>query len=109
MRIETVRLRSAITLVAAAIALGFGINAAMAAGTGQPEPWQMDLQGMVTEIGQTWSGSTIWLLWLITAICLFVLGLLLTIVYRFGEAKNPVPSRTTHHTLLEVAWTSFRC
>jgi cytochrome c oxidase subunit 2 len=105
MRIETVRLRSAITLVAAAIALGFGINAAMAAGTGQPEPWQMDFQGMVTEIGHDVVRFHYWLLWLITAISLFVLGLLVTIIYRFGEAKNPVPSRTTHHTLLEVAWT----
>src|SRR3954454_22266908 len=105
MRIETVRLRSAITLVAAAIALGFGINAGMAAGTGQPEPWQMDFQGMVTEIGHDVVRFHYWLLWLITAICLFVLALLLTIVFRFGEAKNPVPSRTTHHTMLEVAWT----
>src|SRR4051794_36166260 len=105
MRIETVRLRSAITPVAAAIALVFGINAAMAAGTGLPEPWQMDFQGMVTEIGRDVVRFHDWLVWLITAICLFVLVLLLTIVYRFGEAKNPVPSRTTHHTMLEVAWT----
>ena len=46
-----------------------------------------------------------YLVWLITAICLFVLALLLVIVVRFNENKNPVPSRTTHNTLLEVAWT----
>jgi cytochrome c oxidase subunit 2 len=26
-------------------------------------------------------------------------------VVRFGERRNPTPSRTTHNTLLEVAWT----
>ena len=38
-------------------------------------------------------------------ITLFVLGLLITIVVKFNAKANPVPSRTTHNTLLEVAWT----
>ena len=38
-------------------------------------------------------------------ISLFVLALLLYAMYRFSEKRNPVPSRTTHHALLEVAWT----
>ena len=105
MRIETVGLRSAITLITAAIALGLGINMAAAAGIGQPEPWQMDFQGMVTEIGRDVARFHYWLVWLITAISLFVLALIVVIVVRFGEKKNPIPSRTTHNTLLEVAWT----
>jgi hypothetical protein len=36
---------------------------------------------------------------------LFVLGLIIYIVFRFNETKNPVPSKTTHNTMLEVAWT----
>jgi cytochrome c oxidase subunit II len=103
MRIET-GLRSAITLAAAAIVLTFGAGAATA-GTGAPSPWQMDFQGMVTETGHDVVTFHTWLLWLITAICLFVLGLLVVIVARFHERKNPIPSRTTHNTLLEVAWT----
>jgi cytochrome c oxidase subunit 2 len=27
------------------------------------------------------------------------------VVVRFNEARNPVPSRTTHNTFLEIAWT----
>jgi cytochrome c oxidase subunit 2 len=104
MRIETAGRRSVITLIAAAIALGYGTSMAMA-GTGQPSPWQIDFQGMVTELGQNVVDFHYWLLWLITLICLFVLGLLVAIVVRFGEGRNPVPSRTTHNTLLEVAWT----
>ena len=42
---------------------------------------------------------------IITLITLFVLALLLIIIVRFNARANPTPSRTTHNTLLEVAWT----
>ena len=45
------------------------------------------------------------LLWVIVAISAFVLLLLLIIMVRFNARTNPAPSRTTHNTLLEVAWT----
>jgi cytochrome c oxidase subunit 2 len=60
---------------------------------------------MVTELGRDVSSFHTYLVWLISAICLFVLGLIVAIVIRFNENRNPVPSRTTHNTLLEVAWT----
>ena len=46
-----------------------------------------------------------WLLVVITVITLFVLGLLVTVVIKFNANANPVPSRTTHNTLIEVIWT----
>ncbi len=46
-----------------------------------------------------------WLLITITLITLFVLALLAIIVVKFNAKANPVPSRTTHNTLIEVAWT----
>lgn len=45
------------------------------------------------------------LLPVITAISLFVLALLLFVVVRFSRRSNPVPSRTTHNTMIEVIWT----
>lgn len=45
------------------------------------------------------------LLPIITVISLFVLALLLYVVVRFRRGANPVPSKTTHHTWLEVVWT----
>ncbi len=33
------------------------------------------------------------------------MGLLLTVIIRFNAKRHPVPSRTTHNTLLEVVWT----
>ena len=104
MRIETVGIRSAITVVAAAIALGAGTKLAMAE-AGMPTPWQMGMQDMVTELGASVSAFHTALVWLIAAVCVFVLALIVIIVIRFSEDKNPTPSRTTHHTWLEIAWT----
>ncbi len=104
MRIETSGLRSVTVPFAAAVALVLGISGA-AAGTGIPTPWETGMQGMVTELGRDVSSFHTYLVWLISAICLFVLGLIVAIVFRFNENRNPVPSRTTHNTLLEVAWT----
>jgi cytochrome c oxidase subunit 2 len=45
------------------------------------------------------------LLYIIIAIMLFVLALLLIVIVKFNARSNPVPSKTTHNTLLEVMWT----
>jgi cytochrome c oxidase subunit 2 len=41
----------------------------------------------------------------ITAICLLVLALLLWVIVRFNRRSSPVPSKTSHNTLVEVLWT----
>lgn len=104
MRIETSGLRSAAALVMAAVAFVLGVNEATAA-TGAPSPWEMGMQGQATELGREVAVFHTYLVWLISAICLFVLALLLIVIVRFNERRNPVPSRTTHNTLIEVAWT----
>lgn len=104
MRIETSGLRSVTALSTAAVALVLGISEAFA-GTGAPTDWEMGMQGMVTEVGRSLSSFHTYLLWLIVGICLFVLALILFIAARFNEKKNPVPSKTTHNTMIEVVWT----
>ncbi|MEO5705543.1 MAG: cytochrome c oxidase subunit II [Alteraurantiacibacter sp.] len=42
---------------------------------------------------------------IITVITLFVLALLLWVVVRFNKRANPVPSKNSHNTLIEVLWT----
>jgi cytochrome c oxidase subunit II len=86
-------------------------GAALAAGgaafaeLGQPAPWEMTLQESATPV----MDNIVWfhgfLLVLITVITLFVLALLVMVVVKFNAKTNPVPSRTTHNTLIEVAWT----
>ncbi len=63
------------------------------------------MQVPVTEVARSIVSFHNWLVWLITAVSLFVLALLVIIVVKFNERANPTPSRTAHHTLLEVAWT----
>ncbi len=104
MRIETAGLRSTLARVVAAAVFTLGAGAA-SAGTGEPSPWQMNMQGMVTEVGRDVANFHYWLLWIIAAISLFVLALLVAVIVRFNENRNPVPSKTTHNSVLEVAWT----
>jgi cytochrome c oxidase subunit II len=72
---------------------------------GQPAPWEHTLQEGVTPVMENIIWFHNFLLVLITVITLFVLGLLITVVVKFNAKANPVPSRTTHNTLIEVAWT----
>jgi len=48
-----------------------------------------------------------WLIWLITIISLFVLVLLFIIIFKFNTKANPKPTKTTHNTFLEIAWTAI--
>jgi len=72
---------------------------------GQPAPWEFRLQEAVTPVMENITWFHGWLLTIITIITLFVLALLITVVVKFNARANPVPSRTTHNTLIEVAWT----
>jgi cytochrome c oxidase subunit II len=72
---------------------------------GQPAPWEYKLQGSATQVMDDITSFHNWLLITITLITLFVLGLLAIIAVKFNAKANPVPSRTTHNTLIEVAWT----
>jgi cytochrome c oxidase subunit II len=75
------------------------------AGTGQPSPWQFGFQRSVTPVMDNITSFHNFLLVIITLITLFVLALLLIIIVRFNARANPIPTRTTHNTLLEVVWT----
>ncbi|WNJ93997.1 cytochrome c oxidase subunit II [Bosea sp. 685] len=70
-----------------------------------PSDWQMNLQGPATEVSEYIHWFHNWLNVIIFIISVFVLGLLVYVAWRFNEKANPVPSKTTHHALLEVAWT----
>jgi cytochrome c oxidase subunit 2 len=89
----------------AAVAAALMTGGTAMAGLGQPSEWQLGLQ----QAGSTGAEDIIWfhnfLLVIITVITLFVLALLVIIMVRFNARANPTPSRTTHNTLLEVAWT----
>jgi cytochrome c oxidase subunit II len=78
---------------------------AASAELGQPAPWEFRLQESASPVMDNITWFHDWLLWIITAITLFVLALLIAVVVKFNARANPVPSRTTHNALIEVAWT----
>ncbi|MEM7635300.1 MAG: cytochrome c oxidase subunit II [Pseudomonadota bacterium] len=95
-------------LVASLTVLGTALSAApaaIAAGLGQPVEWQMNLQESASPVMTFITDFHNGLIVLITIICLFVLGLLIWVCVKFNANANPVPSRTTHNTLVEVVWT----
>jgi cytochrome c oxidase subunit 2 len=74
-------------------------------GYGQPAPWQIGLQGSASEIMDFIATLHTGLFWLITVISLFVLALLVYVALKFNRQANPVPSKTTHNSTIEVIWT----
>src|SRR5580700_3019365 len=72
---------------------------------GQPAPWEYKLQESASPVMDniTWFHNFLFVL--ITLITLFVLALLIIVMVKFNAKANPVPSKTTHNTLIEVAWT----
>ena len=72
---------------------------------GIPQPAATGFQPPATKL----MSDIIWLdtmlLYIITAISLFVMGLLIWVIVRFNRKANPTPATFTHNSPLEVAWT----
>ena len=82
----------------------------MAAGTalaamGQPSPGEMTMQDAATPVAVEIHAFHNLVTWIITAITLFVMILLIVVIIHFNARSNPTPSRNSHNTVLEVAWT----
>jgi cytochrome c oxidase subunit 2 len=73
--------------------------------SGQPSPGQMSFQEAVTPVAVDIHRFHDYVNVIIILIAAFVLALMLYVMWRFSERRNPVPSRTTHNTLIEVLWT----
>ena len=75
-------------------------------GIGMPKPGEVTLQEQFTSTGHTarWLHDKM-LLPLIFAISILVLALMLYAMWKFRASANPIPSKTSHNTLIEVVWT----
>ncbi len=71
----------------------------------QPRPWETGFQAPATDMMRQidWFGN--YTMWFIVPITLLVLVLLAYCIFKFRASVNPVPSRTSHNTLIEVIWT----
>ena len=70
-----------------------------------PRNWEMGMQAAHSPVKEAIANLHDLVMVIITLITVFVAGLLLYVSWRFSRARNPVPTRTSHNTLLEVAWT----
>ncbi len=88
------------------LALDGGPDVKPVADVGQPIPDHIGLQKQVTKIGEraAWMHDSL-LMPVITIISIFVLVLLIWVCIRYNRRTNPVASKTSHNTLIEVIWT----
>jgi cytochrome c oxidase subunit 2 len=94
--------RPASILAASTALLSASVTVALA---NQPKPWQLGFQEAATQNMAMITDFNNFLLYLMTAITLLVLGLMVYVMIRFNAKANPEPSKTTHNTLVEVVWT----
>lgn len=95
----------AVATLLGGLLFGAFLGALPASAAGQPEPYQLGLQTAFSPVMESITSFHNLLLVLITLITLFVLALLLICVFKFNKDANPTPSKTSHNTILEVAWT----
>jgi cytochrome c oxidase subunit 2 len=90
-------------------ALGAGLaGLAGAAGTAlaqQPTDWEVDFQTALSPSMERIVDFNLMVTIIIVIITAFVFALMAWIVVRYNKKRNPVPSKTTHNTTLEVIWT----
>ncbi len=94
--------------------LGAGSALAQAAGgaapaeagdLGRPIAWGLGLQASAGPQKHAIHDLNDLILWIIIVITIFVMGLLAWVIWRYRSDANPTPSRTSHNTTLEIAWT----
>ncbi|MBX3569930.1 MAG: cytochrome c oxidase subunit II [Rhizobiaceae bacterium] len=91
--------------LAAAGAMGALLATSAATLADQPHPWQWRFQEAATSIMDQIEWFEVYTLWFIVPITLLVLFLLSYCIVKFRASANPVPSKTSHNTLIEVVWT----
>ena len=69
--------------------------------------WQFSFQNPATDLMQEVISLHNGILIVMTVVTLFVLFLLFYVSFRFSAKRNPVPSTTTHNTVIEVLWTAI--
>ncbi|MGV8839948.1 MAG: cytochrome c oxidase subunit II [Bauldia sp.] len=69
------------------------------------EDWQIYFSEAASPIMENIRSFNGGIMIVITVITIFVMILLATVMIRFNSRRNPVPSKTTHNTMIEVLWT----
>ena len=91
----------------AGLAAGLGLLQAVltAPAMALPYDYQLGMQPAASPVMEQIEDFHHLLLWITVAVCVFVAALLIWIIVRYRASANPVPSKVTHNTILEVVWT----
>ena len=101
-----IKIRKLSWFVSTVIGLAVTAYASLLSGaSAEMKPWQLGVPDPVSPVAVRIHEFHDYLLWLITAITIFVLALLVYVCFRFKASRNPNPSKTTHNTTIEVLWT----
>lgn len=96
---------AALAVEATAAAVGSYVPMKPVDGKGMPVAKGLDLQDQFSHVGEYAFGLHTALIYLCVVIAAFVLLLLVWVIVRYNKRANPVASRTSHNTLIEVVWT----
>jgi cytochrome c oxidase subunit 2 len=96
-------LRRALTRIAPAILASLVVVPTAMAQV--PRPWEMGLQAPHSPVDANIHSLHTLVTWLMVAVVVLVAGLLAYVIWKFDAKRHPVASRTSHNTILEVAWT----
>ena len=99
-------IRSRLFVLVPAIGLAIVSLAETAVAAGRSEPWQMWFQPAASPVMERIIEFHNFIFIIEVSIVVLVLVLMGYIIIRFNSKSNPVPSKTTHNTILEVAWTA---
>ena len=94
-------------ILSSLITLFISNQALSAENIGAAHPWGLNLREAFSPVMAEMVSFHNALIWLIVIISLFVLALLVIIVVKFNTKANPKASKTTHNTLIEIAWTAI--
>lgn len=72
---------------------------------GVPEPGKMGFQPASSTVAVQAQALESMVMWIITVITIFVCLLMLYVIVRYNAKRNPVPSKFTHNTPIEILWT----
>lgn len=100
-------LKSSYALAAAAVMGAFSWAEQALAAEGRSAPWQIGLQEAHSPVMERVHDFHTMLLVIQIAIVLLVLAVLGYVIFRFNRKRNPVASKTSHNTAIEVVWTAL--
>ena len=98
-------MRTALKRATLGLTLAAGLMALGGPALANPSPWEINLQPAATPIMEMIHRFNTGVVIVMVLIVLLVLALLIYTILRFNAKANPVPSKTSHNTLIEVIWT----